>query len=101
MLLLLSDSLAGLQHLIDAAVAFCDAFGMTNWAAKTQTMASHTRCQHPLGIARVWRCSKEGSSSIWRPPSMQQEMTAAWAFLRQQYGYLEYASSVGLLHRVY
>ena len=54
-----ADSPAGLQHLIDAAAAICDAAGMIICVSKTPTMVfSAQLVPTPTWHCQVCRCSK-------------------------------------------
>jgi len=110
MLMLLADSPVGLQHLVDAAVASCDAVDVIIGAVKTQTMVFSA---HPVP-ASPWHCQgvpmqqvekfKYPAVHLWHAATfrgLNRKMTTAWAHLRQWYGNLAWASSVGLLFRLY
>ena len=111
---LLADSAAGLQKLIDAVATFCDMVGMIICTVKTKVVVFMEQPMPPV----PWFCkghslqqahefkylglmfnAQEGVQATF--PILKQKMVAAWALLRRQYGRLSCAASVGLLLRLY
>ena len=111
---LLADSPAGLQELIDAAATFCDMVGMIICTVKTKVVVFMPQPMPPV----PWYCKGQSLQQVQEFkylglmfsaqggmqttfPGLKRKMTAAWALLRRQYGKLSCASSVGLLLRLY
>ena len=111
---LLADSPAGLQKLIDVAATFCDMVSMIICTVKTKIVVFMPQPMPPipcfckgqsLQLVQEFKylglmfSAQGGMQATF--PILKHKMTAAWALLRRQYGSLPCASSVGLLLRVY